>query len=354
MSCRTTKLTHPTSGNTVETPLLVPSFSSKGFDRSARTGESSKNKLLSGLHRQFDSVSEYMTDSILFSAFDIHYRYLPHPSQIEQFPEIMILDSGGYEISTDADLSDIEEPQKSNRDWNVEMLKSVWATWPAEVATILVSFDSPKERVPFADQVTRARDLFRGQKDHLTAFLLKPEKEGQRTLDRTLGQVFAAPAELRYFNVVGVTEREVGSSMLERMVNLALLREAMDRAGLQRTPIHVFGALDPISTVLYFFAGAEIFDGLTWLRYAYAEGRCVYTHNHGTVALGLEKDDDSIRALTQVRNITHLQTMQHALREFCSTQDFKRLAERIEFSQGEVFFRNSMNSMNAKLKRRAV
>jgi hypothetical protein len=354
MPCRTTKLKHPSSGNTVETPLLVPSFSSKGFGRSARTGKSAKHDLLSGLHRQFNSVSEYMTDSLLFSAFDVHHKFLPHPRQIEQFPEIMILDSGGYEISTDTDLSDVEEPEHSTLPWNVDLLKAVWADWPQEVATILVSYDSPKERLPFADQVSRARELFRGQQSHLTAFLLKPESEDQRTLQQALGHAFATPGELRYFSVIGVTEREVGSSMLERMVNLALLREALDRAGLQRTPIHVFGALDPVSTVLYFFAGAEIFDGLTWLRYAYAGGRCVYTHNHGTVALGLEKDDDSVRALTQVRNITHLQTMQHALREFCSTQDFKRLAERIEFHKGEVFLRNSMNSMNARLQRRAV
>jgi hypothetical protein len=302
-----------------------------------------------------------MTDSLLVSAFDVHYKFLPHPCQIEQFPEIMILDSGGYEISTDTNLSDLEEPEETEKPdeesrfpWNVNLLKAVWAGWPREVATILVSYDSPKERLPFAEQVNRARELFRGQENHLTTLLLKPESDDQRTLKQTLGHAFADPAELRYFNAVGVTEREVGSSMLERMVNLALLREAMDRAGLQRVPIHVFGALDPITTVLYFFAGAEIFDGLTWLRYAYAEGRCIYIHNHGAVALGLEKDDDSVRALTQVRNITHLQTMQHALREFCSTLDFKRLADRIEFHKGEAFLRNSMNSMNARLHRRTV
>lgn len=354
MSCRTTKLTHPSSGNAVETPLLVPSFSSKGFGRSARTGGSAKLNLLSGLHRQFESVSEYMTDSLLLSAFDVHHKFLPHPRQIEQFPEMMILDSGGYEISTDTDLNDVEESEHSSLPWNVDFLKAVWTDWPSEIATILVSYDSPKERLPFAEQINRARELFRGQQAHLTALLLKPESEDQQTLRTALGQAFAGPEEFRYFNVVGVTEREVGRSMLDRMVNLALLREALDRVGLQQIPIHVFGALDPLSTVLYFFAGAEIFDGLTWLRYAYADGRCVYTHNHGAIAMGIEKDDDSIRALTQVRNITYLQTMQHALREFCSTHDFKRLAERIEFTKGEAILRNSMNSMNAKLKRRAV
>jgi hypothetical protein len=34
----------------------------------------------------------------------------------------------------------------------------------------------------------------------------------------------------------------------------------LDEAGV-KSPIHVFGALDPLTVCLYFVAGAEVFDG---------------------------------------------------------------------------------------------
>ncbi len=49
------------------------------------------------------------------------------------------------------------------------------------------------------------------------------------------------------------------------MQNIAKLRKALDKAGLN-IPLHVFGSLDTVTTPLYFLAGADIFDGLTWLR----------------------------------------------------------------------------------------
>ena len=290
---------------------------------------------------------------MLFSAFDVNYEFMPHPRQIKQFPEIMFLDSGGFETSADPDLNDVEELERSKEKWSVDLLKAVWRDWPRETATVLVSYDSPDERMPFHEQVNHARELFRGQDHHLKAFLLKPVSKDQRTLRDALGQAFASTNELGYFDVIGVTASEVGTSMLERMVNLALLREALDRAGLKTKPIHVFGALDPISSVLFYLAGAEIFDGLTWLRYAYAGGRCVYIRNYGALELELDTRDDSIQVLTQVRNIAYLQKMQSALREFSGTRNFKRLAERLELQKGEMFLRNSVETMDAKLKGRA-
>ena len=32
-------------------------------------------------------------------------------------------------------------------------------------------------------------------------------------------------------------------------------------------PIHLFGCFDPKSLIYFFLSGADIFDGLTWLRY---------------------------------------------------------------------------------------
>src|SRR5207237_2818802 len=81
--------------------------------------------------------------------------------------------------------------------------------------------------------------------------------------------------ELRGFDVIGVTEKELGESLLDRMETIARIRVALDQATIQ-TPLHVFGSLDPLLSVMYFASGAEIFDGLTWLYLASHDGLWTY------------------------------------------------------------------------------
>ena len=57
------------------------------------------------------------------------------------------------------------------------------------------------------------------------------------------------------------------------------------------TPIHVFGSLDTVTTPMYFLAGADIFDGLTWLRFAFHGGYTVYKHNYGALKFGVATKD---------------------------------------------------------------
>ena len=73
------------------TPALVPSFSSKAFERD-------EVKDILGF------AQELITDQILVSAYDIHYHGVP--PQVT-FPSLVFLDSGGYEASQDQDLSDV-------------------------------------------------------------------------------------------------------------------------------------------------------------------------------------------------------------------------------------------------------
>ena len=78
-------------------------------------------------------------------------------------------------------------------------------------------------------------------------------------------------ANLRGFNIIGVTEKDLGANLLDRLMRVAILRKGLDDVGVN-APIHLWGGLDPILTPLFFFAGAEIFDGISWLRYAYNKG----------------------------------------------------------------------------------
>lgn len=356
MFCRTQTLVHRGSGVRIQTPLMVPSFSSKGFARSSRVQRNKKRKdgYRSLLHKTLVSTTEFITESFLISAFDIARGHLPPPGELERFPNLIFLDSGGYEISDYQDLSEIDEPVPVDKKWNVSDLKKIHDAWPHEIPAAFISFDHPKLRRPFKSQVEEARKLFHGQKQHFRTFLLKPESKSQTTLRDTLKSVLKNIKLLKYFDIVGVTEWEIGGNMLERMANIAKLRLAMDEMKLRHIPLHIFGALDPLSTVLYFMAGAEIFDGLTWLRYAYCDARCVYRHNQAALAFALETSDESARMQIIVRNYYYLKQLEQQLKDFAATGNFDKLRS---FS-GQLppidsnvtdFFRRAADSMKTKI-----
>jgi hypothetical protein len=107
------------------------------------------------------------------------------------------------------------------------------------------------------------------------------------------------------------------------MQNIAALRLAMDDAGINK-PIHIYGSLDPITSILYFLAGAEIFDGLTWLRYGYAEGLACYRNIYSVRAIGIRAREAFIKAMTMRNNLSYLLDLTDQMRKFLLDSDFER------------------------------
>ena len=294
-----------TLGNTElqRTPVLLPSFSSKGFPDIAKIVQ---------------TTEEVIDAPILISAYDLHYNYNEIVPPFD-FPSLIFLDSGGYESSKDSELSDFGERDYKARPWTKEMHQAVIANWRPSVPTVLISYDHPKERIAVRDQIERARNLTAGHTDVLREILLKPETEAQTLLqiDSVLPQVHA----LADFDVIGVTEKEIGSSIFDRMENIAKLRLALDKVGLE-TPIHVFGSLDAISSPLYFLAGADIFDGLTWLRFAFHDGYTIYKHNFGALQFGIKAKSHIIDGRTWFSNYRYLAELELEMRRFLKDYDF--------------------------------
>jgi hypothetical protein len=54
-------------------------------------------------------------------------------------------------------------------------------------------------------------------------------------------------------DVIGVTEKEAGSTLRERIETVVLLRRALHLIG-SDIPIHLFGGLDPALSPLFFLA----------------------------------------------------------------------------------------------------
>ena len=273
------------------------------------------------------TAAEVITGVYLISAFDIAKKHLPPPGDLPMKPELIILDSGGYEVSDESDLSEVMRPEAEASSWSVRELETVLDGWPDSMPAIFVSYDHFKERKSFAKQISGARELFRKRRAQLQ---LLSDQAGNRRAN-----VAGAGAEnrdrqadeLTSFDVIGLTEKGLGKSPLQRMVRIARLRRALDEAKVV-SPIHIFGSLDPVSTTLYFLAGAEIFDGLTWLRYAFVKDtgslkdQCAYIHGFATFEHGVHMDDKNQRLRVVTDNYYYLLDLTERLKHFESTGDF--------------------------------
>lgn len=324
MLCRTSRLIHPASGVSLRTPLMVPSFSSKAFGFS----QSGAPEIL----RVLDASREFVTRTCLISAYDVYYEYIPAPQDLGITVDLVFLDSGGYEVSEERDLSAVDKPVHRPEEWDVGKLQAIVDRWPEGIPAVFVSYDHSNERRPVPEQLRSAKQFLQGHRSHLHAFLLKPQSSEEQTLEAAFQALTKHLGGLSEFHVLGVTEKELGDSILERMVRIAKFRQALDAAGLS-IPIHVFGGLDPLSVILYFVAGAEIFDGLTWLRYAYNDGQCIYIHNNAALKYGIEVGGDELRVRTIADNIHYLQQLERSLQRLGETRDWNQLRTNRDFVQ---------------------
>ncbi|MEP1035516.1 hypothetical protein [Ekhidna sp.] len=340
------KIDHP-SGYQLETPLLIPSFSSKGFSFINKK-INKKTTEVSELYEVIPVAKELLHESTLFSAYDIYHRLLPEANEI-YCTELTFLDSGGYETSQLYDYSGINKNDHGIKEWNKELYEKVLNSWPVEIPTIAVSYDHGKDRYPITDQVKNAKDLFKNHSNMLTNFLIKPESKTKDNLDVEV--ILKNINLLRDFDIVGMTEKELGNSVQDRMVNVWKVRQSLDKNGMQEKPIHIFGSLDPITSVLYFLAGAEIFDGLTWLKFTYFDGVAMYTHNYSILddQLGIPTRDKTVKLNSLKNNINFLNKLKYILKDFAKTKDFEvfeKLGNKKVASMIEKSFRRFENEIS--------
>ncbi len=299
----------------VRTPLLVPAFSSKGFP---------------DVRAAYKIAMELLDIPILVSAYDLHHGHVPRP---EDYDPMVFIDSGGYEVRRDFDVHEFAAADHAAKEWNRDLHRDLLLGWPRSeyaVPTVAVSYDHPREACAIEKQIDLALALFAELPGIITDFLVKPETPGRRYVYAK--DVARVATRLRDFDIVGVTEKELGGSVLNRMAELARIREVLDAEDV-RAPIHVFGSLDPLETPLYFLAGAEVFDGLTWLRYACVEGRAVSTKHYGmlTSGLGPRQSDLSVKHHALLDNVAALKQLEGAMEQFISKREVGLLGPHRDF-----------------------
>jgi hypothetical protein len=305
-------------GTSVPGPLLVPSVSSKGFGMSGHVSEA-------GL--MVASVAQDLTEALLISAYDLAHDLLPdsqtflgsaHRNTVFASPELLLVDSGGYELNrVEFEGGQTHRDERTPRLFSRDDFETLADRLPADRELLVVSYDEPvlladpsSVRGSYSQQREAAQAFFAARPHLRSDFLIKPEGRSPYLNVRAL----TIEAEnLRAFDVVGVTEKELGRTLLDRLVALAGLRDLLDRSGCEERPIHVFGCLDPVLTPLYFMAGGEIFDGLSWLRYAFLEDVSVHPDQYALLVGAIEEGEAARELRRLMSNVAHIRSMQRSL-----------------------------------------
>jgi hypothetical protein len=281
----------------METPLLVPSFSSRGFPQVA------------GLYR---NLRHDLYGVCLVSAFDVSTGQLD--VELADVADLVLLDSGVYETKPIAVAADGYDPAPSASAWVRNSYRDYLRAVEPNANVLAVSFD---HYGPIEQQIELAREDFTYAPSAAADFLLKPTSTEALLEARSIADRAGA---LSRFQVLGVTERELGDSLLDRCRTLIALRDALTETG-AGIPIHVFGTITPGAVLSYFFCGADIFDGLNWLRFVY-DGPELRPISEAALDDGECGQPDELRSLRHSRrNLRFLRQLQDGMRSYCASGD---------------------------------
>ena len=287
----------------VRTPLIAPSFSSRGFPHVSEIWEEFRYKLYG---------------VCLVSAFDVTGRRIP--ADVTDMVNVVILDSGLYETNKGwIDSGDRHTPS-SAPDWTRKQYHEAVKSIGERGNTILVNFDQVGK---LEDQIARASEDFSLATCAASDFLVKPSDPTELVNVPRLNQHLEA---LKQFSVIGITAREAGNSLLKRCSSIVMLRDMLNDAGLD-TPIHVFGAINPYEVLAYFFCGADIFDGLNWLRLAFRVAGSVPIDESAMEDMKWNLMEWDLQAVQCTYNLTLLFRLQEAMREYAASGALKSLVE---------------------------
>lgn len=250
-----------------EYPQIIFSLSSKGF--------TTINKDLK------DYLKLLNNNQLLLSLYDINYIFDKEVIEnILKKETQLFLDSGIYESSNFIDLFEIYNYKYDPLKWDVDLYINTIKNLKITDNTNLVNYDIYGS---IKDQIEYCTELY--SKIKFKVLLIHAPK-GQWEH----GDIFEL-VDLLYkskcqFNILGITERELGYLYETRISNLFTLRSKLNDTFKSYIPIHVFGCNDPKGIVYYSISGADIFDGLNWLRY-YFNNVSSYYKNEFYLDVGL-------------------------------------------------------------------
>lgn len=282
-----------------KTPILVPSFSSNisYFEQKTK------------LQELYDGLKESTPYTSLISAYDLHTEKLSYDSI--KYSDLTFIDSGNYEYMN---------KENNESEWHFEHYKTVLKKLQPTSTICIISFDEYRR---YKDQIRNAEVLFEQYPDALHDFLLKPEQDPKDINEYIwdFGEIKQNIDNINNFDIIGVTDKDLGFNLLERCQNLISLRELL---GTEK-PIHLFGCDDPQTVLLYNIIGADIFDGTAWTRFYFWRGHAVYLKQYSLIT-GSWTDRIGFNNITAIsKNLERMRRFQSALHQFINTLNFDLL-----------------------------
>jgi hypothetical protein len=290
-----------------ETPLLIPSFSSFLDEKIGCVHERLRNRI--------PLVS-------LVSAYDLAHNLID--KEKIWVSDVVVIDSGNYEYSNLCNSI-------LRKSWCLEDYTALIHSLKPLSKVIIINFD---EKIKLDLQMSHAKTLFKSLDSYAKCFLYRP-LSGCFRIDEYVSRI----DQLAEFDILGITEKELGRSIAERCKNLVKLRQTLDRNEME-LPIHVFGCIDPISVLLFFLSGADMFDGTNWLKLSFDNNLAIYPNNSAVISGAWDSSDISLLEQIWVENLRKIANLIFNMKKYTKEYDFNifqlepKLAENIKIIIG--------------------
>ncbi len=258
----------------------------------------------------------------LVSLYDLRYHLSSSDlsSVWETQLTVRFLDSGRYEVEGPTDARSGEKllgQHPWTEDLYVESAKS-----NARAGDIVVSYDD--RSLSLVDQIKQSLTLFEriGVQDIKRDLLIHPNGASPDTLSEVIADL--APD----IDIVGLTEKDIGFPWFIAASYIRQLRARLDAVLGRYVPIHIFGCFDPQTLPHLFFSGADIFDGLSWMRYYFHNGHAFYDKEfeYDTPPEKLLDPKEAIRSLLG-HNVEELERLRADLRYSVLARDLSQFEE---------------------------
>lgn len=296
-----------------DNPIIIPSFSSKG-NMLINDGE----KIISDNHELILMLDKYLYHTYLISSYDVYYNLMP--DNIDEYPltDFLFVDSGGYEISDSYDLSEKYKYNYHICEWNIKNMMKVYqkiykSSLFDSTKLVLTTFDC---QVDLYNQIMKA-DLLKTEFPNATIDFLIKIKDDFTSFYRQFDQY---KEELMKFSIIGITEKELGITLKDKLLNIIKVRSTMDSLGWEGS-IHIFGGLEPNVLTLYFLAGANIFDGLSWQRVRFSNNSTLHNPNNYMI----DRSEIDNKYWMMANNILDLLSLEETLRDYSMNNDMKKI-----------------------------
>ena len=287
----------------VPTPLIVPSFSSRGFPN---------------LTNIWEEFSDKLYGVCLVSAFDVAQGDIPR--NVSDLVNVVVWDSGSFETSSGHTDFNGHHVASTPAEWTRKQYREALKNIGEGSNAIVVNFD---EIGTLEDQISNASEDFSLVPYAASDILVKPADEMEWVNLPKLGLYLDQLAQV---SVVGIAAREAGDSLFTRCCSIVMLRDMLHEAGLD-TPIHVFGAINPYEVLAYFFCGADVFDGLNWFRCLFRSSGSIPIGDSATEDFRWNLTDSDLQMQVWSHNLRFLFQLQEGLQRFGAGGSLESLLE---------------------------